>query len=263
MPPQDHRYHRADRTFGTVVVALVGLGLTLGGSMLAIGAALDLWALESAEPARVLRTLSGLVVAVVVLVPGLIMTLGLGLQLRDDLASAPSVRAPLSRVRLAMPLSTGASAVGMFGGPMLALHLLAFGPLFFLTLLPGWMAVPIGLVVSLWFFAVVGLALEAWTQRASDLLIGDEGLAIRGGPLGGLRHDWAELAEAGARCQRHEEGAAEHSTLFIGSEVVARCTDAEEGRSLGAISETIRALASPELGSAVVRGNAVLASCVM
>ncbi len=162
-----------------------------------------------------------LLVIPILLVPGLAIVVGALMGFRDASSPLTTTRAaPLSHVGIALPLSTGASAIHLFTTPMMVFHVVAFGPLFFATRLPGWTVVPVGVMVALWFFAVVGLLLKAWIQRASDLRMGHQGVEIHGGPMHGTRHDWTDLVEGSAKWQL-TEGPSPLSTLWIGGEVVA------------------------------------------
>jgi len=194
-------------------------------------------------------SLASFFVIPLLVVPGLGMLYGVFLVGRERWSRpSPVPGQPLTHVGLAMPLSTGASALYLFTTPMMVLHLVAFGPLFVATRLPGWMVVPLGILWALWFFAVVGQTLKAWTQRASDLLLGHEGLEIRGGPLGATRHDWSQLGEPAARWAMVD---GIESTLWIGGEVVATSDHPSEHRSLEAVASTVQHLADQAAGRAV------------
>jgi len=190
-----------------------------------------------------------LLVVPVLVLPGLGMLGAAAAGARERWSTRSRGFKPLSHVGLAMPLSTGASAIQIFGTPMLALHLIAFGPLFFATRLPGWTVYPVAILWALWFFATVGFLLKGWTQRASDLRLGREGLEISGGPLHGRRHNWEDLAEGGAKWQRFA-GQDPHSTLWIADEVVAISDSDTEHQSLKSVALTVLHLARQAVGAA-------------
>ncbi len=79
-----------------------------------------------------------------------------------------------------------------------------FGPLFLLTHFPSWMAYPLGILAAMWILAVGGIFFDAWKRRASDLLLAEHGLTVRGGPLHKATHTWIELDPE--RCTTAREG---------------------------------------------------------
>lgn len=174
------RYERAYRTFGSVAMATIGLGLSALGLLLLVDTVersdwCSLW---------------------VVLIPlgvGPLFLIGTYLEARDALRARRPRPAPLVDARLAMPLSTGASSAQLFGAPMMLAHFVAFGPIFLATRLPEWTVYPLGILGAGWFFAAVGLVLGAWVRRPSDLRMGADGLQIVGGPMHGTRQDRARL----------------------------------------------------------------------
>ena len=138
MPAYDYRYQRANRSFGVAALAVIGLGMAAGGAALLVGLVLDL----QAFPATPIPT----TIAAATAMPQAMGELGRGRRWRGGLRStagqgnrqeasqAPrSEYVPLSQVGVAMPLSTGDSAIQLFTTPMLVFHLVAFGPLFFAT----------------------------------------------------------------------------------------------------------------------------------
>src|SRR5262249_55887886 len=127
-------------------------------------------------------------------------------------------------------------------------QLIVFGPLFFLKAMPDWMALPLGILVALWFFAVLGSLMDGWKRRASDLLLGRDALAVRGGPLHRTRVAFRSLdpARVGIHTASGDEG--DRAVLVLDGEVAAVCRDEDEERSLGAVVETVHALAAQAAG---------------
>lgn len=71
---------------------------------------------------------------------------------------------------LRLPLVTGGSAVEYLLGVSI-FGAIAGIPLFFLTLMPGWMALPLGLLAAAWMFGVLFTPWQLRDTRARDVLI--------------------------------------------------------------------------------------------
>ncbi|APR79020.1 Hypothetical protein A7982_04367 [Minicystis rosea] len=179
--------------------------------------------------------------------PGLLL-LAIGKRsLRDGLRARRAPPPVLTDATFAMPLSTGASALQLFGGGLVVLQLVVFGPLFFLKHLPEWMAIPLGILAALWFFAILGMLIDGWKRRASDLLLGRDAIAVRGGPLHRTRHAFRDPPSF--TLERHEANRdGDIATLRIGGEVAAICRDEDEASSLGALVSTVEALHAQAVG---------------
>jgi hypothetical protein len=202
-----------------------------------------LWTDQSPSESR-----SNLWVGPLIALPGLLLLAIAWNSLRDGLRARRAPPPRLTDVAFVLPLSTGASALQIFGGGLVVLQLVVFGPLFFLKHLPEWMAIPLGLLAALWFFAMLGMLLDGWKRRASDLLLGREALAIRGGPLHRTVYAFRDPPRfALARQEANADG--DLATLQIGGEVAAICRDEDEARSLGVLVETVEALHAQAAGA--------------
>jgi hypothetical protein len=155
---------------------------------------------------------------------------------------------PLAEAAFVMPLSTGASALPIFGGAITLVQLAVFGPLFFLKHLPDWMAIPLGLLAALWFFAVVGSLVDGWKRRASDLLLGREDLAVSSGPLHLTRISYRAVDPARFALRRSDGADWDRAVLILDGEVAAASRDQDEERSLAVVVETVHALAAQAAG---------------
>ncbi|MFT3775633.1 MAG: hypothetical protein QM820_60575 [Minicystis sp.] len=185
----------------------------------------------------------GLLVVPLVMLPGLLLLFIGGSSVRDGLRARRAPPPKLAEVAFAMPLSTGASALQLFGGSLVVFQLIVFGPLFFLKHLPDWMALPLGVLAAIWFFAILGLLVDGWKRRASDLLLGRDALALRGGPLHRTRLAFRDLDPDDFRLDRHKDDPDGNlATLVIAGEVAAVCREEDEARSLGAVVDTVHAL---------------------
>lgn len=157
----------------------------------------------------------------------------------------PSLQGPLFR----LPLSTGESALSFFSIGFGVFQVFTFGWLFFLTLLPNWLGVIIGVLAGLWVLATFGAFVEGWKRRASDLLLGSTGCEIRGGPLHGTQHRWNVLSPDFCKLERHTPAAssdvlADTATLIIKGEIAAISQEPAEDRSLSSIAETLHGVAA-------------------
>lgn len=154
------------------------------------------------------------------------------------------------RRALAMPLSTGGAALTLVLPMASIVPILVFGPLFVAEYLPNVMTVVLGVAWAVWFFAVLGVLMEVWTKRASDVVLAPEGLVVHGGPLHAVAHRWRELVPEDSRvAEAAAEGARVPSTqLWLAGEVAARTEHPEERASLTAVADTVRALATQARG---------------
>lgn len=166
-------------------------------------------------------------------------------------AELRAVRVPrrprLEGARFCLPLSTGASALGIFSLSFGGFQIFTFGWLFFLTVIPDWLGIAAGVLAAAWVLATFGAFIEGWKRRASDLLLGAAGCEIRGGPLHGVQHRWDDLAPQFCRLERRPadttdplDGAV---TLIIQGEVAAMSDDLAEDRSLESIVQTLHGVA--------------------
>lgn len=166
-------------------------------------------------------------------------------------AELRAVRVPrrprLQGARFCLPLSTGASALGIFSLSFGGFQIFTFGWLFFLTVIPDWLGLVVGVLAAGWVLATFGAFIEGWKRRASDLLLGPAGCEIRGGPLHGVQHRWEDLAPEFCRLQHQSPGATDPQegavTLIIQGEVAAISCDAAEDRSLESIVQTLHGVA--------------------
>lgn len=208
-----------------------------------------LWTDAGPSDSRLILWLSPLIC-----LPGLLMLAIAWSALREGLRARRAPPPRLVGAAFAMPLSTGASALQLFGGSLVVVQLIVFGPLFFLTLMPDWMAIPLGVLAAGWFFGVLGMLLDGWKRRASDLLLGRDDLAIRGGPLHRTRYAFRDPTPF--KLDRHEaDPGGDLATLQIGGEVAAICRDEDEARSLGVLVETVEALHAQAVGEQRPRGG--------
>ncbi|HRI53575.1 MAG TPA: hypothetical protein PLW65_25700, partial [Pseudomonadota bacterium] len=88
-------------------------------------------------------------------------------------AELRAVRVPrrprLAGARFCLPLSTGASALGIFSLSFGGFQIVTFGWLFFLTVIPDWLGIAVGVLAAAWVLATFGAFIEGWKRRASDL----------------------------------------------------------------------------------------------
>ncbi len=194
---------------------------------------------------------AGLWVGPIGVFPGALVLLGALGRLRRQWRARRPPPPRLTGAAFVMPLSTGGSVMGLFGGVLVVVQLVVFGPLFVATRLPDWTVYPVGVLWAAWFFGVLAWIVGAWKQRASDLLLGRDELAVRGGPLDRKRIAFRALSARQIELRRHAPGdadaadaAGERATLLLDGEVVAVCSDAPEERSLAAVVETLRALSA-------------------
>lgn len=208
--------------------------------------------------------------APLLMLPGVLMLLGVWVQLRDAWRQKRQLRERRSQhfqVRFQMPLSTGASALQSFGLPAGVLQLLAFGPLLVASKLPDWTVVPVGLLGAAWFFTMCAAVADGWKQRASDVLLGDDRVVIRGGPANGIWHFFADLDPQ--RCGVSELNTSSTSTspqgagtaLVLQGEVVALSHDAEEDQSLRAIADTLKSAATAAHRTALQLSEVSVVTC--
>jgi hypothetical protein len=188
----------------------------------------------------------------------LFMFLGALYLLRRGLAARRPLPPVLAEVAFAMPLSTGASALGLSFVPLVLWQIVLFGPLFFGKYLPDWTVYPIGILWAAWFFTMLVLLVDGWKRRASDLLIGKNELAVRGGPLHRTRIAFRDLDPACFTLKRPSDAEAEayiaylkpdQVTLWLDGEVAAVCRDEDEARSLAVLVETVHALHAQAVGA--------------
>ncbi|HNN96871.1 MAG TPA: hypothetical protein PKI03_31595 [Pseudomonadota bacterium] len=157
--------------------------------------------------------------------------------------------ARLVGVRFRLPLSTGASALQYFSVSYGVAQAVVFGGLFFLSVMPDWLGVIIGVLAGFWVLATFGVFVEGWKRRASDLLLADDACEIRGGPLDGTQHSLVETDADFCRLDEHAPGddgdiLEAHQTLRIRGETAAISHEPSEDRSLRSIAETLQGLAS-------------------
>jgi hypothetical protein len=203
---------------------------------------------------------------------GTAMFFGLLRQLLGDLRGLRVPRRPrLKGVLFRLPLSTGASALGLFGISIGVVQVVVFGWLFFLTVIPNWLGVVVGVLAGLWVLATFGIFIEGWKRRASDLLLGPTGCEIRGGPLHGIGHRFDDAELAGGLCRLEFQAPAaddilpeDTATLYIQGEVAAMSQDPAENLSLQAICDTLQgavAIAAPDAVPAGVPRRLAVVHC--
>jgi hypothetical protein len=154
------------------------------------------------------------------------------------------------RRALAMPLSTGGAALTLVLPMASVVPILVFGPLFVAEHLPRFMTLVLGVAWAAWFFAVIGVLMEVWTKRASDVVLAPDGLAVRGGPLHAVAHRWRELVPERSKVDEAEvqAGVGPTTRLWLAGEVAASTEHPEERASLTAVADTVRALATQAQG---------------
>jgi hypothetical protein len=154
------------------------------------------------------------------------------------------------RRALAMPLSTGGAALTLVLPMASVVPILVFGPLFVAEHLPRFMTLVLGVAWAAWFFAVIGVLMEVWTKRASDVVLTPEGLAVRGGPLHAVGHRWRDLVPEHSRIDEAvgQAGAPPSTRLWLAGEVAASTEQPEERASLAAVADTVHALATQARG---------------
>ncbi len=175
-----------------------------------------------------------------------------------------AVSFPVPRRVLALPLATGGAALRLVLPMASIVPILVFGPLFVAEHLPEFMTLVLGVAWAAWFFAVCGVLMELWTQRASDVLLAPEGLVVRGGPLHAVAHRWRELDPRACRVEDVPDGPDGQATrLLLAGEVAAASTAPDERASLAAVADTVRALVAQARGEALPahEGPAQAVSC--
>lgn len=154
----------------------------------------------------------------------------------------------LQGARFVLPLSTGASALQFFGTSYGVVQIVVFGGLFFLSVMPDWLGVIIGVLAGLWVLATFGAFVEGWKRRASDLVLADTACEIRGGPLHGTQHRFAEVDPEFCRLEQNipaSDGEILEAglTLRIRGETAAISNEESEDRSLQSIAQTLQGIA--------------------
>lgn len=183
---------------------------------------------------------------------------------REYLAVRIQARPRLKCAQFRMPLSTGGSALGQFGISFGMFQVVVFGGLFFLTVIPNWLGMVIGVLAAFWVLATFGAFVEGWKRRASDLILASEGCEVRGGPLHGWQHRWDDQARSEALSSalplvelRQRPGtnhaaagkpSAEQDScaLYLGGQLAALSQEAAEDRSLQSIAETLHGVSSTD-----------------
>lgn len=124
--------------------------------------------------------------------------------------------------------------------PVGIFQILAFGPLF--IPLPDWVVVPVGILWAAWFFAIVWAVILGVRRRASDIELSTSGVAIKGGPSGGLRLAWDQIdaRQCAVKTEHLEDGTVYR--LILNGQEVAAAEDTGEARSFEAIVDTVRAV---------------------
>lgn len=105
------------------------------------------------------------------------------------------MRPPHQRV-VRIPLVTGSEAAQQLLGSA-TLGAIAGAPLFFATLLPGFMVYPLGVLAALWVFSVLYLPWGLRAARASDVVIhlDERQVVVEGGPHAGKRRSFERALE--------------------------------------------------------------------
>lgn len=168
--------------------------------------------------------------------------------IRDFLALRRPRSPPLFGARFRLPLSTGASALQFFSVSYGAVQIVVFGGLFFLSVMPDWLGVIVGVLAGVWVLATFGAFVEGWKRRASDLVLAAAACEIRGGPLHGTQHRFADLSPGFCELQQHTPGSSDEIiearlTLRIQGETAAISHEPSEDRSLQSIAQTLQGLA--------------------
>ena len=166
-------------------------------------------------------------------------------------AMALRVRGPaLVDAAFVMPLSTGGSAMALFGGGLVIVQLIVFGPLFVAKHLPEWTVYPIGVLWAVWLFAIVGGLIDGWRRRASDLHLGRDALLVHAGPLHRTRIAFRDIEAARFRLETAEEKGIgdDRASFYLDDELACVCRDEEEERSLAALTDTLHALGAQARG---------------
>lgn len=96
--------------------------------------------------------------------------------------------------------------------------------------------------------ATFGAFVEGWKRRASDLVLGTTACEIRGGPLDGTQHHFADVAPGFCVLEEYAPGSdadivEAHLTLRIRGETAAISHEPSEDRSLQSIAQTLQSLA--------------------
>ncbi|HND11191.1 MAG TPA: hypothetical protein PKI49_11055 [Pseudomonadota bacterium] len=142
------------------------------------------------------------------------------------------IRFPLSIGSTPANLALGICVIGFFGA----------GPVFFGSLLPDFVAIVCGLLIALWFFGLCMLPFSYRKERASDLVVGPEGIQVFGGRFSTKKLGWSQLAQDGAIALSKTEPSADApalSELSLGGEVMVRSEESDAHESLAALHESL------------------------
>ena len=141
------------------------------------------------------------------------------------------IRFPLSVGSTPATLAMGVALFGFLGG----------APVFFGSLLPDLVALLCGLLIAVWFFSLCALPFSFRKERASDLRVGDEGVAIHGGRFGGSRLAWSELAAPSA-LRLEDGGTPPRTTLSLSERIAVGSEEPDEQASLTALADSLSTL---------------------
>jgi DNA-directed RNA polymerase subunit RPC12/RpoP len=139
---------------------------------------------------------------------------------------------PFSVGTTPVTLALGVAIFGFLGG----------GPVFFGSLLPGWMTVVLGLLTAMWFFGLVALPFTFRNHRASDLVVDEQAVTVRSGRRHARVLAWPQLLHT--RCVRFSDRSHPRAwRLALADDVVATTEEPSEGESWTALADSLRTLA--------------------
>jgi hypothetical protein len=139
---------------------------------------------------------------------------------------------------LRLPLSTGASPINLALGIGI-IGFLGAAPIFIGSLLPTFTVAIPGILIAIWFLALMVFPSVAKKQRASDVVLSKSGVRIEGGPYSGQQIAWSELSAAPARLTNGSGSSETCLRLPGGRQIVT--SEAEERASLAALARTLSA----------------------
>lgn len=150
-----------------------------------------------------------------------------------------------------LPLATGASPADLALGIGI-LGFLGSAPIFIGSVLPLWVAVVCGVLIALWFGALVTVPSAARRQRASDVILDGSGLSIDGGMHDARVLAWSELVTTPPKLVHPAPRA--QTRLLLARDIEVVSDQADESVSLANLATTLCTLAQGwKLGRAPAR----------